>query len=72
MRTAPSSGVQRLRGLKNIAWLTARQLNRLADISQVKKHGIIFDKKHSPEAADVLLSGVARTIGRNRKGVAHW
>jgi CRP-like cAMP-binding protein len=71
MRTAPTLGVGRLRGLKNIAWLTYRQLNRLADalkIGRVKKHGIIFDKKHSPEAAYVLLSGVARITCRNRKG----
>ena len=71
MRTAPTPAVRRLRGLKNIAWLTYRQLNRLADalkIGRVKKHGIIFDKKHSPEAAYVLLSGVARITCRNRKG----
>src|SRR5689334_12427485 len=71
MRTAPTLGVGRLRGLKNIAWLTYRQLNRLADalkIGRVKKHGIIFDKKHSSHAAYVLLSGVARITCRNRKG----
>jgi len=71
VRTAPTPAVRRLRGLKNIAWLTYRQLNRLADalkIGRVKKHGIIFDKKHSPEAAYVLLSGVARITCRNRKG----
>src|SRR5690349_18071521 len=71
MRTAPTPAVRRLRGLKNIAWLTYRQLDRLADalkIGRVKKHDIIFDKKHSPEAAYVLLSGVARITCRNRKG----
>ena len=65
------AGIRSLRGLKNLSWLTPRQLNRLADalkMSQVKKHGIIFDKKHSPEAAYLLLSGVARITCRNRKG----
>jgi CRP/FNR family transcriptional regulator len=37
-------------------------------MSRVAKHGIIFDKKHSPESAYVLLSGVARITCRNRKG----
>src|ERR1700736_6218854 len=71
MRTVSASGIRSLRGLKNISWLTSRQLNRLAEalkLSLVKKRGIIFDKKHSPEAAYVLLSGVARTPCRNRKG----
>ena len=65
------SDIRRLRGLKNISWLTARQLNRLAaalTISRVEKHGIIFDDKHSPELAYVLLSGLARITCRNRKG----
>jgi CRP-like cAMP-binding protein len=71
MRTVPGSGIRSLRGLKNISWLRSGQLNRLAEalkLSRVKKRGIIFDKKHSPEAAYVLLSGVARISCRNRKG----
>jgi CRP/FNR family transcriptional regulator len=63
--------MSRLRGLKNISWLTARQLNRLADalmMSRVKKRGIIFNEKRGPESAYVLLSGVARITCRNRKG----
>ena len=71
MRAARVSGVRRLRELKNISWLTSRQLNRLADaltISRVKKRSIIFDEKDSPESAYVLLSGVARITCRNRKG----
>lgn len=71
MRAVRISGVRKLRGLKNISWLTARQLNRLAGaltMSRVEKHGIIFDEKHSPESAYVLLSGVARITCRNRKG----
>jgi hypothetical protein len=78
MRAIRLSGIRWLRGLKNIFWLTPRQLNRLADalkMSQVKKHGIIFDKQRSPEAAYVLLSGVACITCRNRKGrsrVGHY
>ncbi len=71
MRAVRVSAIRRLRGLKNISWLTSRQLNRLADaltISRVEKHGIIFDEEHSPESAFVLLSGVARITCRNRKG----
>jgi len=71
MRTARVSQIRRLRGLKNISWLTSRQLNRLADAlttSRVAKHGIICDENHSPESAYLLLSGVARITCRNRKG----
>jgi CRP-like cAMP-binding protein len=71
MRAARVSGFRRLRELKNISWLSSRQLNRLADtltISRIQKRGVIFDEKHSPESAYVLLSGVARITCRNRKG----
>src|SRR5690242_18875570 len=71
MRAVRMPGIRNLRGLKNIAWLTSRRLNRLADalkISRVHKRGIIFDKKHSAESAYVLLSGVARITCRNRRG----
>ena len=71
MRAVPASGVRSLRGLKNISWLTSRQLNRLADaltISRVEKRGIIFDEKCAPDAAYVLLSGVARITCSNRSG----
>ena len=71
MRAEQASGIRRLRGLKNISWLTARQLNRLADaltMSRVKKRGVIFARRHSPESAYVLLSGVARITCRNRRG----
>jgi CRP-like cAMP-binding protein len=65
-------GIRTLRGLKNISWLTARQLNLLADalqMSRVVKRGIIFDKKkNAPESAYVLLSGVAQISCRNRRG----
>ena len=71
MRVKRAPGIRSLRGLKNISWLTSRKLNRLADallLSQVPKHGIIFDKKHSPESAYVLLTGVAQITCRNRRG----
>ena len=71
MSTARSSNARKLRGLKNISWLTARQLEKLYNaltISIVEKRGIIFDDKHTPSAAYILLSGVARISCRNRKG----
>ena len=71
MTAARSSAARRLRGLKNISWLTGRQLNRVFNaltISVVEKRAIIFDEKHSHDAAFILLSGVARITCRNRKG----
>jgi CRP/FNR family transcriptional regulator, cyclic AMP receptor protein len=65
-----SSG-RSLRGLKNISWLTARQLDRLAGaltVSTVEKRATICDDKHSPSSAYILLTGVARITCRNRKG----
>jgi CRP/FNR family transcriptional regulator len=71
MQAVKMSGVRKLRGLRNISWLTARQLNRLAEaltMSRIEKRGIIFDDQQSSEAAYVLLSGVARITCRNRRG----
>src|ERR1700674_4137114 len=71
MTAARASGIRRLRGLGNISWLTARQLDRLAGaltVNIVEKRGIISEKKNS-EFAYVLLSGVARITCRNRKGL---
>jgi CRP-like cAMP-binding protein len=71
MTSARISGARRLRGLKNISWLTGRQLNRVFNeltISVVEKRAIIFDEKHSHDTAFILLSGVARITCRNRKG----
>ena len=51
MREAKNGGLQ---GLKNISWLSSRQRKRLADAlvtSRIRKGGIIFDKKRSPESA---------------------
>jgi CRP-like cAMP-binding protein len=71
MNAGRAAEIRNLRGLKNISWLSARQLNRLAaalSISAVEKREIIIDDKHSPQSAYVLLSGVARITCRNRKG----
>lgn len=60
-----------LQSLKNISWLTARQLHKLSNaltISTVEKRGIIFDDKASPDSVYILLAGVARITCRNRKG----
>jgi len=66
-----ASNAGRLRGLKNISWLTPRQLDRLSGaltVSIAEKRAIIFDEKHSPDSAYILLAGVARITCRNRKG----
>src|SRR5208283_2376668 len=68
-RVVRMPGIRRLRELKNISWLTSRQLNRLADaltMSRVEKRGIIFEEKHCAESAYLLLSGVARITCSNR------
>ncbi len=65
------SGTRRLRGLKNISWLTARQLDKLSNaltVSVVEKRAIIIDERHSHDTAFILLAGVARITCRNRKG----
>jgi CRP-like cAMP-binding protein len=69
---ARASGIRRLRGLKNISWLTTQQLDRLTraiTISVVEKRSIIFDDRHPPESVYILLAGVARVTCRNRKGL---
>jgi CRP-like cAMP-binding protein len=71
MPTARASGTRKLRGLKNISWLSGRQLDRLSNgltVSMAEKRAIIFDEKHSPDSAYILLAGVARITCRNRKG----
>jgi CRP/FNR family transcriptional regulator, cyclic AMP receptor protein len=72
MTVARISGARRLRGLKNISWLTGRQLNRVFNaltINVVEKRATIFDEKHPPDTAFILLAGVARITCRNRKGM---
>ncbi len=71
MRGVRASGARNLQGLKNIAWLTAHQLEKLSaalTVSMFEKHAIIFDEKYSREFAYILLRGVARITCRNRKG----
>lgn len=60
-----------LRALKNISWLTRRQMHRLAaalTLSRFSKKSIIFDEGNSADSAYILLSGIARITCRNRKG----
>jgi CRP-like cAMP-binding protein len=71
MSPAKISGSRSLRGLKNISWLTARQLDRLFNaltISVIERRATVFDDKHSPDSAFILLAGVARITCSNRKG----
>jgi CRP/FNR family transcriptional regulator len=71
MRALSVSNARKLRGLKNIAWLTTRQLNNLAkalSMSRAVKGATIFDDSSPVEAAYILLSGVARITCCNRKG----
>ncbi len=71
MAAARASVLRRLRGLKNISWLAARQIERLSKaltVSTMEKRAIIFDEKYSPDSAYILLAGVARITCRNRKG----
>jgi CRP-like cAMP-binding protein len=60
-----------LESLKNVSWLTARQLDKLSNaltVGTFEKREIIFDEKHSPDSVYILLAGVARITCRNRKG----
>jgi CRP/FNR family transcriptional regulator, cyclic AMP receptor protein len=60
-----------LRALKNISWLTRRQVHRLVGaltVSRLAKGSIIFDERDSADSAYILLSGIARITCRNRKG----
>jgi CRP/FNR family transcriptional regulator, cyclic AMP receptor protein len=72
MKVAAISQLRSLKGLKNISWLTARQLDKLAaalSVSQFDKRAIIFEEGKTAEAAYVLLTGIARITCRNRKGI---
>jgi CRP-like cAMP-binding protein len=60
-----------LKGLKNLSWLKAPQLSKLANalsVTWVERRGIIFDEGSSTDTAYILLSGVARITCPNRKG----
>src|SRR5260221_7820658 len=71
MTTTSVSGVQKLRGLKNLSWLTLPQLKKLTaamTMSRIEKRGIVFDQKDSLDSAYVLVTGIARITCRTRKG----
>jgi CRP-like cAMP-binding protein len=71
MSTTAVSTERSLRGLKNISWLTRRQLHKLAGaltLNRVGKGSIIFDEGTSGDTGYILLSGIARITCRNRKG----
>lgn len=70
MRRVSASGHPSLKGLKNLFWLKASQLRKLANalsVSRVEKRGTIFDEGSSTDTAYILLSGVARITCRNRR-----
>lgn len=72
MTAARASAVRKLRGLGNISWLTARQLDKLAGaltVTSVERRGVISEEKNTNGYVYVLLSGVARISCRNRKGM---
>ncbi|MGO9453789.1 MAG: Crp/Fnr family transcriptional regulator [Candidatus Binataceae bacterium] len=71
MNATRVSEIRKLKGLKNISWLTNRQLHKLAgalSVNVIEKRGQIFDEKDNSDRCYVLLSGVARITCRNRKG----
>ena len=71
LKKARAFQVLKLKGLKNISWLTTRQLNKLAgalSVIGVERRGQIFDERDTSDRVHVLLSGVARITCRNRKG----
>ncbi len=71
MSTTTASTDRSLRALKNISWLTRRQMHRLAGaltLTRLDKGSTIFDERDSSDSAYILLSGIARITCRNRKG----
>jgi CRP-like cAMP-binding protein len=71
MNVIQTSEVRKLKGLKNISWLTTRQLDKLASalsVNGIERRGQIFDERHTSDRVHVLLSGAARITCRNRKG----
>jgi hypothetical protein len=64
--------VRKLKGLRNLSWLTAPQLTKIAlaiSVSAIEKRGIIFDHSDDPDvSAYIILAGVARISCLNRKG----
>lgn len=71
MTAIRASEIRKLKGLKNISWLTTRQLNKVAgalSVNVIEKRGQIFDESDSSDRCYILLSGVARITCRTRKG----
>ncbi len=71
LKKARAFQVLKLKGLKNISWLTARALNKLAgtlSVDGIERRTQIFDERDTSDNVYVLLSGVARITCRNRKG----
>ncbi len=62
----------KLKGLRNLSWLTAAQLDKLGlamSVRAIEKRGIIFDHNGVPDvSAYILLAGVAGISCLNRKG----
>jgi hypothetical protein len=74
MNAGRAAEIRNLRGLKNISWLSARQLNRLAtalSISAVEKREIIPDDKHSPESGLCPCCPESRITCRKPQGRSH-
>src|SRR5258708_1220383 len=70
MPTTQSPLRRKLHGLKNISFLSSRQMDRLSValvMTTVEKRGVIFDESDLL-SAHVLVAGVARITCRNRKG----
>jgi CRP/FNR family transcriptional regulator, cyclic AMP receptor protein len=60
-----------LKALKNLSWLKASQLSKLAkamSASWASKSSVIFDERSSSDIAYILLSGAVRITCRNRNG----
>jgi len=69
----PAKRISEARGLKklkNMSWLSAERMDKLAralNVSTVEERGIIFDEKSLPESVYILLSGIARITCRNAR-----
>jgi signal-transduction protein with cAMP-binding, CBS, and nucleotidyltransferase domain len=71
MKTVRAARARRLGALANISWLSAGQLEKVADalkITRYERRSTIFSDKSPSESAYILLAGVARITYDNRKG----
>jgi hypothetical protein len=75
MDAGRAAGIRNLGGLKNISWLSSRQLNRLAAalmMSAVEKREIIIEDNHRlnpPTSCCRVLRVSPAAIAR---AIAHW